>query len=82
MKIGNLIDYFSNLVEFKFEENSRITSIGEYFLQHCPKLETFTLPSSLSSLGKNIGYISSLKIYKILWGNRFFQFARCIYKRQ
>ena len=54
VKIGNLIDYFYNLVEFRFEDNSRITSIGNYFLQHCLKLESIILPSSIASIGDGL----------------------------
>ena len=54
--IGNRMDWFNNLIHFRFEEGTRITIIGDYFLQNCWKLEKFEIPSCITSIGSYLTY--------------------------
>lgn len=50
-RLGQYIDYFSNCTEITFEKNSKLISVGNFFLRNCLKLERITLPPLLSSIG-------------------------------
>lgn len=46
--MDDYIDYYTNCLEVKFEKNSKLKSVGKYFLRYCLKLEYLELPPSLS----------------------------------
>ncbi len=41
----------SSLEKIGLSEDSKVTSLGEYFIYDCSKLEEFTIPSSVTSIG-------------------------------
>ena len=63
-QIDDLNDYFRAATKIYFEENSKINTIKDYFLQHCYEVTEFVFPSSLKSLGAN-AFVSSSKLSKV-----------------
>ena len=68
--IGNRIDTFYYLKIFIFERESKLTSIGSYFLQKSYEITELILPSSIQSIGENFLY-NCTKIRSITYCGSF-----------
>ena len=51
--IGHRIDTFTFITKFVIERDSRLQTIGEYFLQKSPLLKDVVIPSSVISIGSH-----------------------------
>ena len=66
--ISYMFDGCTNLTSVTFEEDSQLTSIGDYAFYNCTTIESLTIPSSVQKIEGN-SFIDCSSLYSVTFEN-------------